>query len=318
VKGETFGPAVQKGWDLLAGTPAEGKAVREEAAKENSPRVRAALVLCLGASADPDLRTAVAGFLADDAPEVRAAAALGVARSLSFESQGKRQVPSGPPLNLAVQVGTLADDPARTDLLGRLARESEPPVRRALLLVLAPTASADAAIRDAVLEGVKGAYGDDLREVCVRALQGVQDAALVPVLAEAILQPGTPKALVPVILETMIGADRNAASEALAGLVPQAQSADLRRELVQALGRAGGEPAKRGLLRVLSEDAEGTIRLTAVNALKNFAEREVLDALQRAAENDGDHMVRQQAEAAAKEMGARLEKPAEGQAPEGN
>jgi len=316
IRSDTFGPAVQRGWDLLAGTPAEGPAVRKAAEEEKDARIRAALVVCLGASADADLRAAVASFLDDPAPEVRIAAALGLARSLAYEAPAKRQVPAGPPLGLAVDVGVLADDRSRADLVGRLASESDPAVRRVVVLAVAPTAASDPVIRDRVLDGVRGAFGDDLREVCVKALHGVQDAALVPVLAEALTQPGTPRSLHGDILETMLAADRNAAGEALAGLVPQAEAPELRRSLVQALSRAGGDAARRGLLQVLSGDSEGGVRVVAVHALAQFPEREVQEALQRAAENDGDQVVRQAAEQAAKAMGAKLDQP-EAPKPEG-
>jgi hypothetical protein len=309
VKSDAFGACIQRGWDLLAGTPAEGRGVREAAEAEKDPRVRAALVLCLGASQDGDLRSAVASFLGDPAAEVRIAAALGLARSLAFEAPSKRAVPAGPPLGIAVHVGVLADDRTRADLVGRLSAESDPAVRRVLVLAVAPTAGSDPTIRDRVLEGVKGAWGDELREVCVKALQGVQDAAIVPAMAEALTQPGTPKSLHDDILETMIAADRNAAAEALAGLVGQAEAPDLRKSIVQALGRAGGEAAKRGLLGVLSSDSEGGVRLVAVHALGQFPDREVADALKRAAENDADHVVRTQAESAANAMGAKLDQP---------
>ncbi|HEU4394487.1 MAG TPA: HEAT repeat domain-containing protein [Planctomycetota bacterium] len=309
IKNDAFGAAIQRGWDLLAGTPSEGKGVRDAAEAEKDPKVRAALVLCLGASQDADLRAAVASFLADAAAEVRIAAALGLARSLAFEAPAKKQVPAGPPLSIAVSVGVLADDRTRSDLVGRLSTESDPAVRRVLVLALAPSAAADPTIRDRVLEGVRGAWGDELREVCVKALQGVQDAALVPALAEALTQPGTPKTLHGDIIETMLAADRNAAAEAIAGLVGQAESPELRRTLVQALGRAGGDAAKRGLLAVLSGDSEGAVRLTAIQGLNLFPDREVLEALQRAAENDGDHQVRQSAENAAKALGAKLDQP---------
>lgn len=316
IKNDAFGAAIQRGWDLLAGTPAEGKGVREAAEAEKDPKYRAALVLCLGASQDADLRAAVASFLADPAVEVRIAAALGLARSLAYEAPAKKQVPAGPPLSIAVAVGVLADDRARADLVGRLSTESDPAVRRVLVLALAPSAAADPTIRDRVLEGVRGAWGDELREVCVKALQGVQDPALVPALAEALTQPGTPKTLHGDIIETMLAADRNAAAEAIAGLVGQAESPELRRTLVQALGRAGGDAAKRGLLAVLSGDSEGAVRLTAIAGLNLFPDREVLEALQRAADNDGDHQVRQAAENAAKALAAKLDQP-EAPKPEG-
>jgi anti-sigma factor RsiW len=309
VRGDGWAPVVHRGWDLLAGSPAELAAAKDLAAKEKDPKVRAALALCLGALGSDESRAAAASFLGDDAAEVRAAAAAGLARALSFEAKDKRTVPLGPPLNVGVMVGTLAEDGLRAELAGRLQAEPEAAVRRTLASLLGPTAGSDPGIRDRMLDGVKGLYGDDLREACLRSLHGVKDASLVAAFAEALVQPGTPRALQKPLIEGMVDADAAAAAERLGGLMAQAEGVDLRKEILQGIARAGGEPAQRALLSILASDPESKVRLAAAGALQRFPAREVLDALQRAAEADLDQEVRQEAERAAKALKPQVEKP---------
>ncbi len=316
-KGDGFGAIVARGWDLLAGTPAEAAAVRDAASAEKDARLRAAMVLALAADGREETRTALRGFLADGAPEVRTAAALGLARSLSYENPAKRAVPSGPPLSMAVQVGALEDDPARAELAGRLALESEDAVRRILVQVLGPSAGADARVLESLLDGVKGAYGDEMRETCVRALSGVQDKAIVAGFAEALGNAATPKALHGPLVEGMLAADREAAVEALTALLPSADGTEFRRSLVEAVGRAGGGSAEGTLLQVLANDAEPSVRVTAAAALQRFPSRAVLDALQAAVDNDADQMVRVEAERVARIVRPTVEK-AEGGSGEGD
>lgn len=308
VRGDAWGPAIARGWDLLAGTPAEAAAVRDAAAAEKEPGLRAALVLVLAADGREETRATLRGWLSDPSPEVRGAAALGLARSLSYENPSKRAVPAGPPLGLAVQVGALEDDPGRADLALRLGQESEESVRRILLQVLGPTAGADPQVRDRILDGVKGAYGDEMRETCVRALAGVQDPAIVPGFAEALGNPGTPRALHPVLIEGMMAADQAAAAEALAGLIPAADGADFRRTLVVALGKAGGASAESTLLRVLSGDGDASVRMEAVRALQKYPSRASLDAAEAASENDADQAVRTESERIARILRPTVEK----------
>jgi hypothetical protein len=296
VKGSAFAAVVARGWDFLAGTPAEGKAVREAASKEKDPKVRAALVLCLGADGGDDARTFAREFLADDAAEVRGAAALALARSLSFESQGKKPVDSGQPLATPVLVGPLPEDARRGDLVGRLAAEPDPGVRKVLLQILAHSAAADASIRERILEGVKGVYGDELREASIRALGEVKDAAVVEAFAEALVQPGTAASLHPVLVEGMVKADRKAASERLGDLLQKAQSPETRRLLVAACPQAGTPAAQKALVDALGSDQDAGVRTAIVRALQGFPSKEVLDAVHRAAENDADQGVRQEAE----------------------
>jgi len=308
VRNGAFGPVISRGWDLLAGTPDEAKAVLDAANAEKDPVQRAALVLSLAADGRDETRVALRGFLVDGAPEVRAAAALGLARSLSHENPARRAIPSGPPLNLAVQVGPLAEDPGRAELAARLGTETEAAVRRILVQVLGPTASTDPGVRDRLLDGVRGSFGEEFRDPCLRALSGVQDPAMVPVLAEVLGSPNTPKSLQGTLVEAMLGADHNASAEAFAALLPSAEAVDLRRTLVASLARAGGATAERALVQVLSSDSEASVRAAAVLSLRNFPSRAVLDAIQSRAENDPDQMVRQEAERMAAQLRSTVEK----------
>jgi HEAT repeat protein len=310
VRGEAFGPVIQRGWDLLAGSPPEAKAARDLAGKEKDPRVRAALVLCLGADGGPEARAAAREFLGDEAPEVRTAAVLALARALSFDSPGKRPEPTGPPLGAVVQVGALADDPGRADLAARLGAESDPLVRRAILVVLAHAAGADPAIRDRLLEGVGGAWGDDLRETSLRSLQGVQDPVVAEKLAELI--PGAPKALHAALVEAMVAADARTAADRLGDLLAKAEGTELRKLLVGACSKAGGAAAQKALVEVLGGDQDASVRLAALSALQRFPSKEVLEAVVRA-ENDADQGVRQEAERVAKILRESVNKTEGGQ-----
>jgi HEAT repeat protein len=308
VRGDTFGAVIQRGWDLLAGSPAEAKAARELASKEKDPRVKAALVLCLGSDGGEEARAATRSFLGDESPEVRGAAALALARSLSFENPaGKVLVHSGPPLGLGVPIGALADDPGRGELLARLSSEGDAGVRRVLVQALGPTAASDAGVRDHILDGVKGAYGDDMREACVASLKGVQDPSVVAAFAAALEQPGTPKSLYTALVEGMVAADARAAAEVMGDLIPKAESPDLRCQLVTACARVGGAAAQKAVLAALS-DQDAKVRLAAVAVLRRFPSREVLDAVQKAAENDADQAVRQEGETVAALIKASMEK----------
>lgn len=311
VRGEGgYTAVVHKGWALMATAPAEAQAVRDLAAEEKEARVRAGLVACLGADGGDENRTALRGYLGDEAPEVRGAAALALGRSLSIENQ-RKLLPSGPPLALFIDVGPMADDPARGDLAARLSVEGDAGVRRVLISVLAGTAPTDPAIRDLLLEGVKGTYGDEFQEPCVRALQGVKDPAVVDAFAAAMVDLRTPKSLHGALLEGMIAADEKAAGEKLAELLAGAQGADLRKEILGALGRVGGPAAQKAFTDALAGDADATVRLAAATSLQRYPSKEVQDALQRASENDSDQAVRQEAERVAKTMEGAL-KRAEG------
>ncbi len=288
VRGDAYGAAIQRGWDLLAGSPAEAKAARELASKEKDPRVRAALVLCLGADGGEEARAAARSFLGDEAPEVRTAAALAVARALSIDAPaGKVLVPSGSVLGISVPIGPLADDPGRGELLARLSAEADLETRRTLVLSLGPTAASDIGVRDHLLDGVKGAYGDDLRATCLAAVRDVRDPAAVAAFAAALDQPGTAKALQPALVDAMVAADARAAADLFAEILPRAESPDLRCKMVVACANAGGAAAQKTLLSTLATDQEGKVRLAAVALLRKFPSREVLEAVQKAAGGDG-------------------------------
>jgi hypothetical protein len=307
VRGDAFGPVVGKGWDFLAGTPAEAKALKELASKEKDHRIRAALVLCLGADGGEEARAATKEFLADESPDVRAAAALALARSLSYESPAKKPVASGPPLGTQVLLGVLAEDPRRAELAGRLAVEGDPGVRRTLLQVLGPSAGADPVIRDRLLDGVRGLYGDEQRETALKAVQGLQDPAIVDPLFEILVNPATPKALQAGLFDGMVKADARAASEKF-GEVLKSESPELRRLVVAACPNAGTPAAQKALVDALGSDQDAGVRVAVVLALQRFPAKEVLEAVHRAADNDTDLAVRQEAERVHKILKATLEK----------
>jgi HEAT repeat protein len=313
VRGDGFNRVIWAGWALLASHPAEAKAIRDLAAAEKDARLRAALVACIGADGTDENRSALAGHLSDPAAEVRGAAVLALGRSLSFDNPQKRPpIGSGPPVSFTVEVGAMVEDPARGTLASRLSSESEPAVKRLLVAVLAASAPSDPAIRDALLEAVKGTWGDDLREPALKALFGMKDPAVVEAYADVLVRQGTPKSLHGPLIEGMAAADEAAAAAKLAELLPKAEGADLRREILHALSRLGGPAAQKAFTDALAGDQDATVRLAAVTALRKFPVREVLDAVQHAAENDGDHAVRQEADQVAKILKATLEK-AEGQ-----
>jgi len=308
VKGDAYEPIIRRGWDLLAGNADEARAAREIVGKEKDAKVRAALALCIGADASEENRAALVGLLTDESPEVRAAAALGLARSLSFESPQKKRLPSGPPLNTNVDVGLLPEGSGRAEISARLGAENETSVRRVLLALLGPTAPSDPAVRDRLLEGVKGAFGEEAREAALKALHGIQDASLVAPFTEALGQHGTSRALQAALIDAIAVADRASAGEAFANLLASAEGAELRRDLVNACGKVEGEKAGRAVLQVLSNDQDASVRLAAVQVIQKFPSREAMDAAQRAAENDSDQGVRQAAEVAAKHIKGIVEK----------
>ncbi len=304
-------PVVGRGWSLLVEQPKEAAAVADAARAEKSAKLRAALVLCLGFDGSQDARGLVREFLADAAGEVRAAAAFGLARSLSFDSPQKRAIPTGEPLSMAVEVGPMEEGAALGELTGRLSTESDDGARRALVLVLSATAPSSAEVRARLLDGVKGAYGEELRDACLRGLRGVQDPAIVDALADALGHVQTPTALRPALVEAMIEADRVAAAEALARLAHAADDAAARRTLVDGVAKAGGATAETALQGFAQNDPDAAIRGAAVAALARFPSETTLGVLERIAEGDADQQVRVGAEAAAAHVRGMVEKARE-------
>ena len=78
---------------------------------------------------------------------------------------------------------------------------------------------------------------------------------------------------------------------------------------------AEGERAGRAVLQALASDAEASVRLAAVQALNRFPTRESADAAQRAADNDSDQMVREEADRVAQAIRRALEKAEGAEAP---
>jgi HEAT repeat protein len=290
-----YGPAIQKGWAFLIGTPAEAAVVRDAAQAETSDAVKAALVTCLGFDGSEDSRSLVRGFLGDSEPGVRMGAILALARSHSFTSATKRPVSSGPPLGLAVEIGVIEDASGRSELASLLGGESETSVRQVLIQILGVNAS-DPDVRAKLIEGLGGAFGPELVKPSLLALKGVQDPSVAEAVAAALGNHSFPEDLRGMALDVLVEAGPETGAAALAGLISSEQDMERRRKFVEAMSRVAGPRAEQALREVATSDNEPAVRTAAVYLLSKYPTEEVLAILRRVAQDDSDQNVRQTAE----------------------